>query len=343
MIENVLTSAQAKTLSEMISKAENIVITGHVNPDGDALGSSLGLAHTLTFMGKTARVIVPDEPGKQLTFLPGAKDVVVYCKYTPFATQLLNEADLIFCLDYNAPSRVDRMATALMQAPAPKVMIDHHLNPEAEGMATVVSRPEMSSTCMLLFTVMCNLGLLDAIDTEAATCLMAGMMTDTGNLSYNSNDPRIFYITAKLLEKGVDRDTLVRRLFATHTEWHMRLNAFAILDRMKVWREYGAALITLTREELNRYHYSRGDTEGLVNRPLAIPGVVYSVFLREEESYIKVSMRSVGDFPCDQVCARYFNGGGHRNAAGGEFRGSMQQCVDVFKSILKENAKLIKK
>ncbi len=342
MIENVLTSAQVKELSALIDGAENIVITGHMSPDGDAMGSCLGLAHTLTFMGKTARVVVPDEPGKQLMFLPGAKDVVIYCKYTAFATQLLAEADLIFCLDYNAMSRIDRMGPAVTQSPAPKVMIDHHLRPEQDGLAMVVSRPELSSTCMLLFMVMCNLGLLDAIDTDAATCLMAGMMTDTGNLSYNSNDPRIFYIMAKLLEKGVDRDALARKLFDTHTEWHMRLNAFAILERMKVWRDYGAALITLTRDELNRFHYSRGDTEGLVNRPLAIPGVAYSVFLREEEHYIKVSMRSVGDFPCDQVCARYFNGGGHKNAAGGEFRGSMQQCVDVFKSILPENAKLIK-
>lgn len=341
MIEPILTAKQADALSELVAKAENIVITTHMSPDGDAMGSSLGLAHVLTYMGKTARVVVPDDPSKQLTFLPGAKETVVFCRYQNFAEQLIADADLIFCLDYNGLKRIDRMAKSVAEAKAPKVMIDHHIGPE-EFCDITISHHEMSSTCMLLFIVLCNLEFFAAIDTDAANCILAGMMTDTGNFSYNANDPAIYTVVSRLIEKGADKNNLSRRLFDTFSEWCLRINGYAVSKKMEVWKEYGAALITLSRDELNRFHYTRGDTEGLVNRPLAIPGIVYSVFLREEERYIKVSMRSVGDFPCDVVCSRYFGGGGHKNAAGGEFRGSMQQCIDVFKSLLQDNAKLIR-
>ncbi len=341
MLESILSAAERSSLSKLVADAKNIVITTHMSPDGDAAGSALGLAHVLTFMGKTARVVVPDEPGRQLMFLPGAKEIVVFCKYQQFAIDLANGADLIFCLDYNGLKRIDRLAQCVGNATAKKVMIDHHLDPE-EFCDLTISRPELSSACMLLFMVLCDLELFAAIDRDAASCILAGMMTDTGNFSYNANDPRAYFIVSRLIEKGADKNDLSRRLFDTFSEWNLRLNGYAISRKMEVWKEYGAALITLTRDELNRFHYTRGDTEGLVNRPLAIPGIAYSAFLREEERYIKVSMRSVGDFPCDSICARYFGGGGHKNAAGGEFRGSMQQCVDVFRSLLKENAKLIK-
>ena len=341
MLESILSSAEAKSLSNLVAEAENIIITTHMSPDGDAMGSALGLAHVLTYMGKTARVVVPDDPSKQLMFLPGAKEAVVYCKYHAFAEQLISEADLIFCLDYNALSRIDRVANCVREAKAHKVLIDHHLEPESFCDITI-SHPEISSTCMLLFMVLCSLELYAAIDQDAATCILAGMMTDTGNFSYNANDPRIYFIVSRLIEKGADKNDLSHRLFDTFSEWCLRLNGYALSKKMEVWKEYHAALITLTRDELNRFHYTRGDTEGLVNRPLAIPGIAYCAFLREEERYIKVSMRSVGEFPCDEVCAKYFGGGGHKNAAGGEFRGSMQQCIDVFKSLLQDNLKLIK-
>ncbi len=341
MLESILSSGQAKEISKLVAEAENIVIVAHMSPDGDAMGSSLGLAHVLTYMGKTARVVVPDEPLRQLMFLPGAKETVVYCKYHTFAEQLIADADLIFCLDFNALYRIDRMAKCVGEAKAKKILIDHHIDPENFCDITI-SHPEMPATCMLLFMVLCSLELYAAIDPDAATCLLAGMMTDTGNFSYNANDPRTYFVVSRLIEKGANKDDLSRRLFDTFTESSLRINGYALSKKMEVWKEYHAALISLTRDELNRFHYTRGDTEGLVNRPLSIPGIAYSAFLREEERYIKVSMRSVGDFPCDEVCARYFSGGGHKNAAGGEFRGSMQQCIDVFKSLLKDNLKLIK-
>lgn len=248
MLESILSAAEAKTLSKLVADAQNIVITTHMSPDGDAMGSALGLAHVLTFMGKTARVVVPDGSRRQLTFLPGAKEIVVYCKYQQFATDLVNGADMIFCLDYNGLTRIDRVAKCVSEAKGHKVMIDHHLVLETFCELTI-SHPEMSSTCMLLFMVLCNLEMFDAIDRDAATCIMAGMMTDTGNFSYNANDPRIYFIVSQLIEKGADKNDLSRRLFDTFSEWNLRLNGYALSKKMEVWKEYGAALITLTRDE----------------------------------------------------------------------------------------------
>lgn len=325
-------------LRDLIETAENVVITAHMSPDGDAMGSSLGLWHVLKSMGKKATVVVPDDITRQLAFLPGFKEVVVYCRNKAAASGVVKDAELIFCLDYNDFARIDQLAPSVEQSQAKKVMIDHHLNPSGECDLTI-SSPGHSSTCMLLFEVLNAIGLGDKIDKNAAECILTGMMTDTGNFSYNANDPDIYPVIGELIRKGADKNTLNKRLFDTFSESHLRINAYAIYKKMKVFKEYGAALITLTRDELNMHHYSRGDTEGLVNRPLAIPGIVYSVFLREEERYIKVSMRSVGNFPCDEICSKYFNGGGHLNAAGGEFPGSMAQCVEVFKSILPANKK----
>ncbi len=325
-------------LRSMIDGADNIVITAHMSPDGDAMGSSLGLKHVLQSMGKKATVVVPDDVTKQLSFLPGFKETVVYCRNKATAAAIVDEAQLIFCLDYNDMARIDQLAPAVEAAKTWKVMIDHHLNPSDQCDLTI-SYPEHSSTCMLLFEVLTAIGLGDRIDKDAADCILTGMMTDTGNFSYNANDPAIYPIIGELIRKGADKNALNKRLFDTFSESYLKINAYAIYKKMKVYKEYGAAIITLTRDELNMHHYKRGDTEGLVNKPLAIPGIVYSVFLREEERYIKVSMRSVGDFPCDVICSRYFNGGGHLNAAGGEFPGSMAQAVEVFEKILPANKK----
>lgn len=331
-------------LWKLIDDAENIVITGHMTPDGDAIGSTVGLMHVLDAMGKRAKVVVPDPVTEQLSFLAKGADVVVYSRKKEFGDLLFDKADLIFCLDYNAPKRIDRMAPALERAKAPKVLIDHHEGPE-DFCDITISRPEASSTCVLLFKVLCALELADAIGEKAATCILAGMMTDTGNFAFsNSENPEIYEVVANLIRRGASKTRLTKLLFDTYTADCLKLNAYAIGNKMRVWPDKGAALITLTREELNRHHYKPGYTEGLVNKPLAIPQVVYSVYLREEERYVKVSMRSEGDFNCKEVCEKYFNGGGHINAAGGEFFGTMQKAVETFESILDENyMKYIKK
>lgn len=342
MISQVIDEKSIRKLRELLEDAGKIVVTCHQGPDGDAIGSSLAMMHVLTALGKDVKVVTPDSFLGQLRKLPGAKEIVDACRYPDFARQLFDEADLIICLDFNLPTRTGKLADTLLAAKAPKVMIDHHLSP-GDFATVVISHPEQAATCVLLFRVFCRLELFNFIDRTAAECLLAGILTDTGNLSYNVADPELFTIVAELVKKGADKETLTRQLFRTNSASCMRLNAYAILKKMEVFPEHHAALIVLSREELNRFHYSKGDTEGLVNRPLEIPGIVYSCFLREETDLIKVSMRSLGTFPVNELCSDHFGGGGHLNAAGGEFYGTLDECAELFRSLLKENSSKYKK
>lgn len=338
MISRILDENKIKSLAHLIDGSRRIVITTHLSPDGDAMGSSLAMARVLGNIGKEVAVVVPDQPTEQLKFLPGAKEVVVGSRYAEFAEKLFDKADLIVCLDFNELTRIDRLAPYVEKSNARKVMIDHHLHP-GDFADPVISHPEISSTCLLLFRVLCRLELFNLIDKDAATCLLAGMMTDTGNFSYNANDPDAYIIEAELVKKGVDKVDLYNRLLNRSSENCLRLNGYALYKKMEVFADMHAALICLTRDELNRFQYAKGDTEGLVNRPLAIPGVIYSAFLREEDGYVKVSMRSTGDFPVNILCKEHFGGGGHLNAAGGEFYGTLDECAAIFRSLLEENKK----
>ncbi len=339
MISSLHEDSKLKSLRALLNDSERIVVVTHSAPDGDAAGSSLALMHVLGHLGKDVRVIYPDMLPPLLRNLPGAKDATDATRYPDFACKLISEADLIVCLDFNELSRTGALGEVIGKAAAPKVMIDHHLHP-GDFATVTISRPEMSSACYLLFRVLCGLELFTMIDKAAAECLLTGMMTDTGNFSYNASDPEIHIVVAELMKLGANPEEIYRRQFETHSENSMRLNSYALLEKMEVFPEAGAALITLSRDELNRFHYVKGDTEGLVNRPLAIPEVVYSCYLREEDGYVKVSMRSLGDFPVNELCHEYFGGGGHRNAAGGEFKGTLEQAADLFRSLLETNKQL---
>lgn len=339
MISSLNEDKKLKSFRNLLAESERIVVVAHTAPDGDAAGSSLALQHVLGRMGKETRVVFPDMLPPLLRSLPGAKDATDATRYPDFAKQLINDADLIICVDFNELSRIDKLAGPVAEASAPKVMIDHHLHP-ADFAAVTISRPEMSSTCYLLFRVLCGLELFSYIDKKAAECLLTGMMTDTGNFSYNASDPEIHIVVAELMKLGADIEKIYRRQFETHSEASIRLNSYALLEKMEVFPDDGAALITLSRAELNKFNYTKGDTEGLVNRPLAIPEVVYSCFLREEDGYVKVSMRSLGSFPVNEICHEHFGGGGHLNAAGGEFTGTLDQAAALFRSLLATNRRL---
>lgn len=330
-----INSESIEALKRILSTAHTAVLTCHISPDGDAMGSTLGFCRVLRNKGFNARVATPDTPPKHLTFLPGAEHVVSYSRNPAYVSQLITTADVVFSLDYNELKRVDQMAGAIAAAPGAKVMIDHHLHP-ADYPEVVISRPEESSTSILIYKVLKALGWLDSLDAEAAECLYTGMMTDTGNFSYNSNNPEIYTVVADLMRRGIDKDAIYRKVYYSATADRLRLNGYALSKKMTVFPDHRAALITLTREELNHYHYQKGDTEDLVNRPLTIADVTYSVFLREESDYIKVSTRSKGDFPVNRLCKEYFNGGGHLNAAGGEFYGTLEEAVATIERAMPE-------
>lgn len=325
--------SRVEALGALLRRVRNVVITCHLSPDGDAMGSSLGLCRVLQNLGKRVKVIVPDTPPRYLMFLPGAENIVVFSRSEPFARRLYQNTELVFCLDYNEPKRIDHMEEAMVGSPAPKVMIDHHLHP-SDFPDVVISHPEVSSTSALVFEVLCALGLDGYVDAEAAECFYTGMMTDTGNFSYNSNDPNLYLIIADLLGRGINKDAIYRQVNFVNTANRLRLNGFAMSERFTTYPEHHAALITLTRKELNHYQYQKGDTEGLVNEPLTIPDIIWSVYLREEDGYVKVSMRSKGSFPVNIICKEHFNGGGHLNAAGGEFYGTMEEAVETFRKVL---------
>lgn len=335
MISRKIDQKNIDRAKALIDAAERVTIICHTGPDGDAIGSSLAAAHVLTAMGKDAKVVIPDSYQDNLRILPGAKEIVDASKYFDFACRLLNETDLILCLDFNEPRRTGRLAEVLEGSSAPKILIDHHLDPGLKA-DVVISHTDMPATAYLLFRFLCRLELFNLIDKQAAECILAGMMTDTGNFAYNCNDPELYIVVAELVRKGADKEKLNNILFNTFSSNCLRLNAYAILRKMELIPEIHCSLMVLSRDELNRFHYTRGDTEGLVNKPLAIPKVVFSVFMREESDCIRVSMRSQGDFAVNDLCSEYFGGGGHLNAAGGEFYGSLDDAVAHFKSKIPE-------
>jgi phosphoesterase RecJ-like protein len=299
-------------------------------PDGDAVGSSLALYHYLmSFDKKSIKAVVPNNFPAFLKWMPGAGDIVVYEQYPDFATRLIGEADILFCLDFNAVKRVGKLASAVIASDARKVMIDHHPDPE-DFCRAVFSYPEMSSTSELIFRVICALGDLDLIEKDAAECIYTGMMTDTGSFGYNSNNAEIYIIISELIKKGIDKDEIYRKVNQVYSESRLRLMGYVLYEKMKTYPDKKTAVFTLTREELNRFGYKSGDTEGFVNLPLSIGGISFSAFFREETNMIKLSLRSAGDFPCNTFAAAYFNGGGHRNASGGEFYGTLEDAVRIF-------------
>lgn len=335
MLTKVIAQANIDHVEKWFERADKIVIVTHVSPDGDAIGSSLGLLHFLETQDKNVNVIVPNAFPDFLRWMSGAKDIIRYDKYAEFANKLINEADVICCLDFNALSRIDNIADAVAHSPARKMMIDHHLNPE-DFCRIIISHPEISSTSELVFRLICRLGYFEDITKEGAECIYTGMMTDTGGFTYNSNSREIYYIISELLSKGIDKDEIYRKVYNTYSEGRLRLMGYVLYEKMQVFPQFCSALICLSRKEQGKFQYVKGDTEGFVNIPLSIKNVIFSVFLREdtEKDMIKVSLRSVGTFPCNKVAAEFFNGGGHLNASGGEFYGTMEEAVELFKQAL---------
>lgn len=328
-MDRLIDSEKAKDLRRLIEDSERIVLTCHVRPDGDAIGSTLGLWHLLRRLGKEATVVVPDKAPAVLSFLPGFKEIAVYTCHAEFCEKTVGESDLILCCDFNTPSRQDALAPLIQSAHSRKVLIDHHREPDAFA-DLMISYPDMSSTCELCFRLIASMGFYSEVDVDCATCLLTGIVTDTRNFTVNCKHPDLYEILMRLLEKGVDKEKIVRESLNTKSYWGLKLEAFAISERMKVYPAHKCALIALGKDDLDRFHYERGDTEGLVNRPLEVRDIKYSIFMREDPDCVKVSARSCDNFPVSEICKDLFNGGGHIQAAGGEFHGTLEECRNLM-------------
>lgn len=343
-MKKLLSDKELQSLRRRIAEAERIVICAHVGPDGDAVGSSLALRHWLSRQGKHADVLVPNRFPDFLRWMPGAQDIRVYNRCAEAARNLLRQADLMFIADLNASGRLQEMEADVLANPCHKVMIDHHLNPQ-DFCQTVISQPRMCATCEVLCHLLEQMDGLEHASREEATCLYTGMMCDTGAFTYASSRPEVYECVCRLLRCGIDKDRIYRNVFWTYSQARLRLQGYMLCEKMQVMDGLHAALMTLTNEERIRFGAKYGDTEGFVNIPLTMSGMKLSVFLSEDTEQaglIKVSLRSVDDFPCDEISARFFNGGGHRNASGGRIMGTMDEAVARVGEAVRAYADLLK-
>jgi len=333
MLNPIMTEGECSTLRSLIADAESIVLCCHQNPDGDAMGAMLGWGAVLLQMGKEPLMVVPDQYPDYLQWLPNTEKVVRYDKRKDFVDTVLKIADLVFCLDFNSFSRTDEMESALKSSPAKKVLIDHHPQPDVNTVLSF-SHPEASSTCEIVFRMVWQLGLFDELGKHFAVPVYCGMMTDTGGFTFNSNDPDVFFIISQLLTKRINKDKIYRNVYHNYSEHRLRMVGFVLCNRLVVDEARHAAYYTLTRDDLKKFHFVKGDAEGLVNMPLQIKGLKLSISLREDterENLIWVSLRSVDAFPCNKVAEQFFNGGGHLNASGGRVYGTIDDAVKVVK------------
>ena len=335
---NLLTAEQQTKFKELIDKSDNIVITCHRNPDGDALGSSMAMAAYLKQLGKEATVVIPDAYPDFLQWMPGSQELVRYDKHPEKGAMLLKICDLILCLDYNTLNRTgEEMEKVLRSSKAPKILIDHHLDPDIEC-EIKVSEPQMSSASEMVFRIIKQLGGYEQMDKVTATCIYCGMMTDTGAFTYNSADPEIYNIIALLLAKGINKDKIYRNVYWVFSESRMRLWGH-VLQTFCTSDDGHASYFTISRKDMKQYNFIKGDAEGLVNMPLQIKGMKLSISLREDTekpNLVWVSLRSVDDFPCNKMAAQYFNGGGHLNASGGRLYCSLDEAVEITKKAIAE-------
>ena len=334
MIKKIINPKDLEQFKKMVTDVNRIVITCHKKPDGDAIGSSLGLCLALRNMGKNATVIIPDQLPQSLEFMLEAFDVVTFSFNEKRAGNIIRNTQLILCLDYNDIDRVDKMSPLLKESKLPKILIDHHLNP-TPAFDLMFSFPQLSSTCEVVYRILREGDWLQYVDKQVASLLFVGMMTDTGNLAWSSSYPEVYEIMARLMEYGIDKPYLYKQAMDTVPLNSLKLHSYALLNKMTIIND-SIALITLDKSDLETFNYKTGDTERLVNRPLSVKGVYWSTFMREDPDCIKVSMRSEGDFAVDTLCATYFGGGGHKNAAAGEFYGTMAEAVEIFKKIVEK-------
>jgi bifunctional oligoribonuclease and PAP phosphatase NrnA len=317
----------------LLKKSSHIVIVTHWSPDGDAMGSSLALYNYLVKTGKEVTVITPNDYPDFLHWLPGNNKVVDFLKSEKKALGLIARADLVFTLDFNTFKRLEKLGEVLDKSPAPKILIDHHQQPDDYAVLQYHD-VKASSTCELVYEFICGLGGKKLIDKGIAACLYTGLMTDTGSFKYDSVTPQTHRIIADLLETGLTISEVHSAIYDTYSEHRMKLLGYCLTKKMVILPEYHTAYITLEKKELDRFHFQKGDTEGIVNYPFAIRGIKFCVFFSEGEGKIKASFRSKGSFDVNQFARKHFSGGGHINAAGGKSDDNMKQTIKKFISLL---------
>ncbi len=335
--QNIFTPNKLQGVKDRINKASSIVIVAHKSPDGDSIGSSLALYHFIKKFNQNVVICHPDPAPTFFTWLDGFDSILNYQNNKEKVKSEIQKSDLMFCLDFNALSRLgEDMSEMVKDSSAFKVMIDHHLHPTDE-FDVVFSDTSSCSTAQLIFEFIEALDSLEMIDSKIGEPIYCGIMTDSGSFRYPSVTTKTHQVIAFLLEKGVNNAKVHESVFDTNTIERLRLRGYATNEKLTIVDKYNTAVLTLTEAELEQFGYQNGDTDGLVNVGLSIVGVNKSVFFKESNGIIKISFRSKGDDnPINELAAKYFNGGGHANAAGGRWEGEMNEAVEELKRVLHE-------
>lgn len=322
-------------LKELLFRKKNIVIIPHTNPDGDAIGSSLALMHLLNSIDHNSTVISPNKAPYFLKWSPGFENIIYFDSDKNSCLKLIENADLIFTLDFNDLDRIGEMSKYVDSSNAKIILIDHHLNPK-DYADLVFSDIEIGSTCELLFELINELGHEKNIDSNIASCLYLGMMTDTGSFQYSSVTSRTHEIISKLIQKGINQSDIHNKVYNNSSISRLKVLGSA-LSNLNVLKELNTVYMYLKRDDLKKFDFQKGDSEGIVNYGLSLKNIIFSVMFIEDindENNIKISFRSQDGFSCNEFANKHFNGGGHANAAGGRDDGPIEETIHKFKKLI---------
>src|SRR6201996_2658985 len=328
-------------LKDLLSQPRKIVITTHHKPDGDAMGSSLGLYNYLIQQGHHTQVITPTDYPDFLAWMPGNENVIIFTEHLEESAALVADAEIIFCLDFNTLSRINELGELVRASSAVKVMIDHHLEPEDFDDYRHWDINACASAQLVYDFIANQLQNKALVNKDVATCLYTGIMTDSASFRLPNTTPAVHRIAADLIEAGAVNWHIHELVYSNSSEDRLRFLGHCLKNKLEVLYEYNTAFISVNKQELEEYDVITGDTEGIVNYALSITGIRLAAFIVERPDKVKLSLRSRGEFPANEICKKYFNGGGHRNAAGGTSTNSLEAVVNQFKQILPEYKKLL--
>jgi bifunctional oligoribonuclease and PAP phosphatase NrnA len=329
-------SKYTKELSKLFSSEENILIISHINPDGDSVGAQLALYHYFKARDKNVSLMAPNNIQEFLKWMEGAGQIDIFIKDRKKGRAMIEAADLIIMLDFNSPNRLGEAEEFVVASKAKKIIIDHHLDPEPFA-DILISDPTKCSTSELVHELICEINGSVFMNRAYAEALYVGIITDTGNFEHGSYSSRTFRIVADLLDTGIVKENIINLIYNNFSSDRIRLQGFALNQRMVVIPDFKTAYIHLSKDDLKKFNYVKGDTEGFVNMPLSIKGINFSALFIEKDNFIKISFRSKGQFPSNEFASLYFSGGGHRNASGGEFSDTLENTITYFLKVLEEN------
>jgi phosphoesterase RecJ-like protein len=324
-----LQNSELTDIIRLLETPRKILITTHTNPDGDAIGSSLAMYGYLKKKGHDVSVMVPDPDPAFLSWMPFHASLMVYRDQKEECLRTIEQVEIIFCLDYNGLGRLSDAEMTVRNADAIKILIDHHRDPDPEFNYRI-SVVDTSSTSELVYDFIAGCGDADMIDQDIAACIYSGIITDTGSFSYSCNYEKTYLITADLYRKGIDGEHIHRLIYDTYSEERLRLLGYSISEKLVVLDEFHTAYISLSKEDLERFNYQVGDTEDVVNYALSIAGINLAALFCERDGVVRVSFRSKGNFSVNDIARKYFNGGGHVNAAGAISHLSLEETVRIL-------------